>query len=213
MFRACLWVLFLVVVPAFQGCGALEFFQGDSEERAKETASSKEQVSKEITRLKSENIDLKKKVDALKKENEGIRENTLNEIAKAEGKSGVLKEELKNLREQNRKIENENRRLKERLEKFKQKGDLRALKIKVLSGDGSLDSAKRMSKRLIGMDYEVRLIGFAPRSNFKKNTVYFAPKFEKEGRALVSHLGADTALKPLTWSSVFDLIVVAVKNP
>ena len=213
MFRVCLWVLFLVVVPAFQGCGALEFFQGDSEEGAKETASSKEQVSKEITRLKNENIDLKKKVDALKKENEGTRENTLNEIAKAEGKRGVLKEELKNLREENRKIENENRRLKERLEKFEQKGDLRALKIKVLSGDGSLDSAKRMSKRLIGMDYEVRLIGFAPRSNFKKNTVYFAPKFEKEGRALVSHLGADTALKPLTWSSVFDLIVVAVKNP
>jgi len=201
------------VVPAFQGCGALDFFQGDSEEGAKETASSKEQVSKEITRLKNENIDLKQKVDALKKENEGIRENTLNEISKAEGKSGVLKEELKNLREENRKIENENKRLKKRLEKFTQKRDLRALKIKVLSGDGSLDSAKLMSKRLIGMDYEVRLIGFAPRSNFKKNTVYFAPKFEKEGRTLVSHLGADTALKPLTWSSVFDLIVVAVKNP
>jgi DNA mismatch repair ATPase MutS len=201
------------VAPVFQGCGALGFFKGDSKEGVKETEAGKEQVAKEVTRLRMENINLKKKVDILKKKNEEIRKENLREIAKVEVKSGALNEELMKLREENQKIVNENRLLKERLQRFTQKKDLRELKIKVLSGDGNLSSAKRMAKRLMGMDYEIRLIGFAPRSNFKKNTVYFAPKFEKEGRSLVSSLGANTVLKPLTWSSIFDLIVVTVKNP
>ncbi|MEE9418607.1 MAG: hypothetical protein V3W43_03965 [Desulfatiglandaceae bacterium] len=213
MFRVCLLVLFVLVAPVFQGCGALGFFKGDSKEGVKETEAGKEQVAKEVTRLRMENINLKKKVDILKKENEEIRKENLREIAKVEVKSGALNEELMKLREENQKIVNENRLLKERLQRFTQKKDLRELKIKVLSGDGNLSSAKRMAKRLMGMDYEIRLIGFAPRSNFKKNTVYFAPKFEKEGRSLVSSLGANTVLKPLTWSSIFDLIVVTVKNP
>lgn len=213
MFRVCLLVLFVLVAPVFQGCGALGFFKGDSKEGVKETEAGKEQVAKEVTRLRMENINLKKKVDILKKENEEIRKENLREIAKVEVKSGALNEELMKLREENQKIVNENRLLKERLQRFTQKKDLRELKIKVLSGDGNFSSAKRMAKRLMGMDYEIRLIGFAPRSNFKKNTVYFAPKFEKEGRSLVSSLGANTVLKPLTWSSIFDLIVVTVKNP
>lgn len=213
MFRVCLLVLFVFVGSFFQGCGALEFFKGDSREESKETRAGKEEVTNEVARLNIENRDLKKEIDILKKENEEIRENNRTEIAKAEGKRAALNKELRNLREQNQKTTNNSKLPKEKLQKFEQKKNLRELKIKVLSGDGNLRSAKQMAKRLTGMGYKIRRIAYAPRSNFKKTSVYFSPKFENEGRRLVSSLGANTVLKPLTWSSIFDLVVVTAKNP
>ncbi len=211
MFRVCLLILFVFVAPFFQGCGALEFFKGDSKEESKETGASKEEVTNEVTRLKIENRDLKKEIDILKKANKEIRENNRTEIAKAEGRWESLNKELRKSKEQNQKITNNNKPLKEKFQKFEK--NLLEVKIKVLSGDGNLRSAKQMAKRLTGMGYKIERIAYAPRSNFKKTSVYFSPKFENEGRRLVSSLGANTVLKPLTWSSIFDLVVVTAKNP
>jgi hypothetical protein len=213
MSRVALFIFIVVVVPVLQGCGVLGFFKGDSKEEAKETRPKTEQVADEVTRLRIENINQKREIDALKKENEEIREWNLKEIAKAEDKSRVENEELKKLREENQRIVSENRLLKERLQRLEQKKEVRELKVKVLSGDGNLDSAKQMAKRLMGMNYEIRMIDYAPRSDFKKDTVYFASKSEKEGKSLKSALGANTVLKPLSWSSIFDLIVVTGKTP
>ncbi len=213
MFRIPLFIFIVVVAPVLQGCGVLGFFKGDSREEAMETKPKTEQVADVTTRLRIENINLKREIDALKKENEEIKERNLRETAKVEEKSGLQNEELRKLREENQRIASENRVLKERLERLEQKKEVRELKVKVLSGDGNLDSAKQMAKRLIGMNYEIRMIDYAPRSDFKKDTVYFAPKAEKEGKSLRSALGANTVLKPLTWSSIFDLIVVTGKGP
>lgn len=86
------------------------------------------------------------------------------------------------------------------------------LKLKVLSGDGDLNSAKRMAKKLGNMGYKIRLIDRAPQSNFLRNTVYFALGFQDEAKRLVSSLGDNTILKPLSWFSIFDIIVVTGKN-
>ena len=137
---------------------------------------------------------------------------TIREMAKVEDEQKTLNQELAKLREENERIAAENARFKEKFQEF-QKKTLGDLKIKVLSGDGDLRSAKSMTKKLLEMDYEIDLVGYAPRSNFEKNTVYFKPDFEKEGKRLVSRLGANTIIKPLTWSSVFDLIIVTGKNP
>ena len=90
--------------------------------------------------------------------------------------------------------------------------DIRKLEIKVLSGDGDLNSAKEMANKLTMLGYKVRLIHHAPRSTFLRNTVFFAPEFENEGKRLVSELGNNTRLKPLTWHSIFDLVVVTGRN-
>ncbi len=211
MVRVYFLVLFVLVAPVFQGCGILGSSKGESTGVAEGGEPGKGQVSQKVARLRLENVSLKKEIEILKRENEKVRKENLKEIAKVQGESRDLNEQLKNLREENQRITDENRLLKERLEGTRQKKDLRKLKIKVLSGDGNLSSAKQMAKRLIRMDYEIGVIGYAPRSNFKKNTVYFAPRSEKEGRNLVSSLGGNTILKPLTWPSVFDLIVVTAK--
>lgn len=85
---------------------------------------------------------------------------------------------------------------------------LKSLKIKVLSGDGKLPSARRMAKRLIKMGYKVQAIDLGPRSNIKKNTVYYSEDCRQEAEHISKRLGGNTIIKPLSWPSVFNLIVV-----
>ena len=87
--------------------------------------------------------------------------------------------------------------------------DIRKLKIKVLTGDGNLNSAKEMAKRLRGLGYNIKLIDRAPRSNFTTSTVYYAPDAKNEAERLMSSLDGNLILKPISWSSIFDIIVVA----
>ncbi|MBC8420494.1 MAG: hypothetical protein H8E10_18065 [Desulfobacterales bacterium] len=212
MYRICLLVFFLLISPVFQGCGIFDFLKGDSDEDTSTVKVKKEQIQEEVDRLRAENIELKKRMDLLKNESKASMDESLGEITKAEEERKVLSDLLRKSKEENQKLTSENTRLEEILQKL-QKKPHPDLKIKVLSGNGDLGSAKMMTKKLMEMEYDVSLIGYAPRSNFKKNTVYFKAKFEKEGRILLSKLGADTDIKPLTWSSIFDLIVVTGKNP
>ena len=212
MYRICLGLFFLVVSPVFIGCGVFDFLRGDSDKHTKIATVKRDQIQEEVDRLRAENADLTKRIGLLKNESKSSIDETIREMAKVEDEQKPLNQELAKLREENNRITTENASFKEKLEEF-QKKVLRDLKIKVLSGDGDLRSAKSMTKKLMGMDYEIRLIGYAPQSNFEKNTVYFKPDFEKEGKRLVSRLGANTLIKPLTWSSIFDLIIVTGKNP
>ncbi len=212
MYRICLVLFFVVVSPVFIGCGVFDFLRGDSDEHTKTATVKRDQIQEEVDRLRAENTDLKKRIDLLKNESKSSMDETIREMAKVEDEQKTLNQELAKLREENKRITTENASFKEKLEELQKKA-LLDLKIKVLSGDGDLRSAKSMTKKLMGMDYEIRLIGYAPRSNFEKNTVYFKPDFEKEGKRLVSRLGANTLIKPLTWSSIFDLIIVTGKNP
>ena len=86
--------------------------------------------------------------------------------------------------------------------------DLENLKVKVLSGDGKISSAKQMVKTLVKLGYRVRITGMAPRSNFAATTVYFAPDYQKEANAMAIQLGGNTISKPLSWPSEFNIIVV-----
>jgi len=86
--------------------------------------------------------------------------------------------------------------------------DLKALKVKVLSGTGKASSAKQMASRLAKMGYRVKDGGMASRSNFTVNTVYFAPKYQKEAKRMAMQLGGNTIYKPMAWSSEFHMIVV-----
>ena len=86
-------------------------------------------------------------------------------------------------------------------------------KIKVLSGDGNISTAKSVSRQLKQMGHEHVSIDYAPRSDFKMNTIYFAEKAESlAGEISGMFDGAQTQIKPLSWDSNFDLIVVTVSG-
>jgi DNA repair exonuclease SbcCD ATPase subunit len=89
----------------------------------------------------------------------------------------------------------------------------KALKIKVLAGDGDIASARSLSKRLGKMGYRVKLIDKAPRSDFDTTVVYYGTDHRAAGETMAKRLGGGVATKLLTWSSDFDIIVVTGRQP
>jgi len=135
----------------------------------------------------------------------------LNEqIDKLEQEKKTIKDEKQVLAEKLAKLQLEYETLSS---KHESEEDMEKLKVKVLSGDGDLSSAKEMAKKLRNMGYKITSIHYAPRSNFSRNTVYFAANFQNEARRLLLSLGGSATSKPITWSSIFDLIVVTGKSP
>jgi hypothetical protein len=70
-----------------------------------------------------------------------------------------------------------------------------------------------MAKKLRSMGYSIRAVDLAPQSSFSRDTVYFTSRSHQQAKRLLSRLGSNVILKPLTWPSVFDLIIVTGKNP
>ena len=58
---------------------------------------------------------------------------------------------------------------------------------------------------------EIKLIDRAPRANFKVTTIYFKPNVKNAAKRLGSILGGRHIIKPLTWSSGYNIIVVTIK--
>ena len=88
-----------------------------------------------------------------------------------------------------------------------------AVKIKVLAGEGNIASASAMAKRIKKMGYKVKLVDLAERSNFDVNTVYYSPNQAATAEEIMKQLGGSATTKPLTWKSVYDLIIVTGKKP
>lgn len=86
--------------------------------------------------------------------------------------------------------------------------DLSKLRVKVLSGDGMLESAHSMADKLQEMGYVVTKTGMAPRSSFRYTKIFYKEAYRAEAEKLAAVLGQGTETKPLTWRSEFNFIVV-----
>jgi outer membrane murein-binding lipoprotein Lpp len=87
---------------------------------------------------------------------------------------------------------------------------LKALRMKVLSGNGKLSTARDMSTKVAKMGYKSEDIGLASRADYKTTTIYYAPEYRMEAEKLAARLGGETISKIMTWPSVFHIILVAV---
>ena len=198
----------MVFVMALSGCMVTKSAYVQKEEEANtlaKTVSDLDQRNKEITaqseKLQAENSDLKKqaavKDDLLQKKSE--------EIARQDAKQAAMVNEVERMKAQQAKSGAAD--IKESPAAGKSAG-LKSIRMKVLSGEGKIDSAKRMAKRLTAMGYKVESVAMAENADYPANTVYFTEKYKKEAKTLASRLGKNTIVKPLTWKSVFNLIVV-----
>ena len=201
-------VALMVFVAAVSGCVVTKSAYDQKEEEANllaRSASDLERRNRELSArneaLQAENEDLKKQLavkdDMLRLKSE--------EIAKQDAKQAAMVEEVGRMKE--RQAGSGEAAVKSGPAAGRS-GGLKSIRLKVLSGDGKIDSARRMSKRLTALGYRVESVGLAQSSDYPANTVYFAANSKKEARALASRLGRDTIVKPLTWKSVFSLIVV-----
>jgi hypothetical protein len=82
------------------------------------------------------------------------------------------------------------------------------LRIKVLSGDGSPTSAKRMAIKLGRYGYNVERTDIANKRNYKKTAIFYSEGNRKHAAEIFRKIGGNADLKPLTWQSVFDIIIV-----
>ena len=206
--RSLSLVALMVFVMALSGCMVTKSAYVQKEEEANtlaKTVSDLDQRNKEIAarneKLQAENGDLKKqaavKDDLLQKKSE--------EIARQDAKQAAMVNEVERMKAQQAKSGVAD--IKESPAAGKSAG-LKSIRMKVLSGEGKIDSAKRMAKRLTAMGYKVESVAMAENADYPANTVYFTEKYKKEAKTLASRLGKNTIVKPLTWKSVFSIIVV-----
>jgi seryl-tRNA synthetase len=224
MSRTYLIILILHLGFVFQGCAPLEYVDGSPKEETERFKMAKVEMWDEMERLKTENVDLQSQINALSEENQRIRDENEKEMAGMRDENEALNEQINRLKEESQRASEENQVLANKLTDLQEeskttssesdelKRDIGKLKIKVLSGDGNLHSAKDMAKSLMKMGYKIGAILYAPRADFSQNTVYFAPEFQEDAKQLLPGLGSNAISKPLTWPSIFDLIVVTGKT-
>jgi hypothetical protein len=191
------------------GCSTLGFFDKSSKDDLERSKAS-------IAHLNDQLADLNKELDTLKKEVQQLKE----EAQKGEDEGGVEEDSLtgqtgtvteKQIQEEVIESKAEKKKTTEEQPAIQGKAiDIKTLKVKVLSGNGKLSSAREMSKKLIRMGYKVADIELGPRKDFTVNTIYFASNYQREAQQLAARLGGKTVCKPLTWNSIFNIIVVAV---
>ena len=83
-------------------------------------------------------------------------------------------------------------------------------RIKVLSGDGQVSSAKQLSAKVSSLGYKVDMVGKADRSTFRGTTVYYMESVKADALKIGKALNATA--RPLTWKSEFNIIVVSGKK-
>lgn len=199
--RVLCFAALMFLVTALSGCMVTKSAYDQKEEEANLLAKSASDLERRNKELQSENEDLKKQVaakdDMLRLKSE--------EIAKQDAKQAAMVEEVGRMKAQLARSGDGGAR---ESPPAGRSAGLKSIRLKVLSGDGKIDSARRMAKRLAALGYKVENVGMAESSDYPANTVYFAANHKKEAKALSSRLGRDTIVKPLTWKSVFSLIVV-----
>lgn len=135
---------------------------------------------KEITELEEENAQLTKQVQALKEQIENKK--TDGQENDAEVRTGTKKADA---------------------EAGARKKPLR---IKILAAAKQADRGKVLSDKLTGLGYKIERIERATKP-FARTTVYYASGVNAEAKAMAKKMGAETVVKPISWKSVFNVII------
>lgn len=199
--RLLCMIVLLMFVAAVSGCLVTQDKYVKKEEEANTLAKTNSEIAAQNERLKVENAELKKQVTA----KDDLLQKKSEEIARQDAKQAEMVNEVDRMKAQ---LSKSRETAIEESPAAKKPAGPKALRIKVLSGDGKADSAKKMARRITTMGYKVESVGMAQSADYPAITVYFAPKYKAEAKTLAAKLGKETIVKPLSWKSVFNLIVV-----
>ena len=205
----------MTILFLFSGCASFKCLGGSCDKEIQELTISQENLKKEASRLDAENKEQEKTIAEDKEELEKLR----NEKEALTVHIQDLQADLQKMRKEREQRGDEfkgdslpeKQAAEEALGEFpsEQKEALRSVKVKVLAGDGRLSSARRMAKEIEALGFKVEKIDLAPRTTFSDNTVYYTPDTKNHAKKIAYSLGEDTQLKPMTWSSVYDIIAVS----
>jgi len=215
-----LWIIALMMIFLLSGCASLKCLDGSCERQIKELEVTSGDMRKELAKL-----------DAANKEKEQILNVKQEEIGKLQNEKAALNTQVKDLQDeiarmkkdremQAAAVKSETLTEKQASQKAEgaagvpgdKEGLSKPLKIKVLAGDGKMSSGRIIARKIEKAGLKVDMVDIAPRSNFTTAIVYYAPEVEKEAKEIAGYLGKNAEMKPLTWSSAFNIIVVTGKK-
>ena len=217
-------ILCLISVFLLSGCGIFRNIDGSPDQEVKNSRSSKTELLKEVENLQAGNKALRETVDLQQAQIKTFEEkDKAHQKAVSEGLARIesLEKEKNGLLEENKMLKAEAAfkevtapaAIKEVTlvePKKPQKTPAAAVKelhIKVLAGNGGLAAARKTSKKLLDLGYRVEKLDWTTTSSYRSDTVYHTKDLEMEARELAERLGKDTVVKPLTWPSIFNVIV------
>ncbi|MRR08428.1 MAG: hypothetical protein EG828_16210, partial [Deltaproteobacteria bacterium] len=162
----------MVFVMALSGCMVTKSAYVQKEEEVNSLTKNNKELTAQSEKLQAENSELKKQLTA----KDDLLQKRSEEIARQDAKQAAMVNEVERMKALQAKSREPD--IKETPAAGKSAG-LKSIRMKVLSGEGKIDSAKRMAKRLTAMGYKVETVGMAESADYPANTVYFTAKYKK----------------------------------
>ena len=199
--------LVLILCMTLSGCAAMRNWNGSLDRDIQKLKDDNEAYKRslqekdgQIDRLNKQLSGMSREIETLKAESQQAPIVMQKALPKAEGSDAALKEQVSALKDKTAAARTT----------VAETGTVpKALRLKVLSGNGKISSAQAMSKKLKSLGYRVEDTGLASRINYRVHTVYYAAGYKSQAQRIAAQLGHGAVSTPLTWSSVFNVIVVA----
>lgn len=168
----------------------------------------------ERTALVKANMELRNefaKKEASLEYNQKLLAESKKEIAELEEENAQLTAEIEQLKEQIAKMSaaekaDEAARAAARQAESTTCAQGRSLRVKILAGAKQAAKAKLLADKLTGLGYKIERIERATRP-FTRTTVYHSPEIAREAKKMAGKMGKNTAVKPISWKSAFNIII------
>lgn len=213
MNQRILMALVVILCMALSGCAAMRNWNGSLDRDIQKLKDDNEasrlalqEKDGQIDRLNKQLSTMSREIETLKAESQQAPIVMQKALSKTEGSEAVLKEQVSALKDKTTALEE---KAAARTAVAEKGAGSKALRLKVLSGNGKISSAQAMSKKLKTLGYRVEDTGMASRANYRVHTVYYAAGYKSQAQRIAAQLGSGTVSSPLTWPSVFDVIVVS----
>ena len=218
MFARMLCIVTLIFCLTASGCLSSRYSDRTAGDEVRKSKASIDALNEQMAALNKEIEALKKELQQIKEEKQKEKADTeevssIGQTAAPEEKviASVPAPEKKDKIQEIDIAKEEIKKAPEEKPVVSQKEiSLKAFRMKVLSGNGKLSTARDMSTKIAKMGYKIDDIGLASRTDFKVTTIYYAPEYQTEAEKLAARLGGETISKIMTWPSVFHIILVAV---
>lgn len=220
MFARMLCIVSLVFCVTTMGCVSSRYSDRTAGDELRKSKASIDALNDQMAALNKEIAALKKELQQIKEEKQREVEGADREDVSSSDQTATAEEKViasvpgPEKRDKIQEIDIVKEEIKKAPEEkpivSQKEVTIKALRMKVLSGNGKLSAARDMSTKITKMGYKIDDIGLASRSDFKMTTIYYAPEYRKEADNLAARLGGEAVSKLMTWPSVFHIILVAV---
>lgn len=209
--RTMIATLMAALLAMTPGCSLFRSIDNSSPEEMRKFQATKDELWDQAQALEREKAAARKQLADQEAEIARVKKELIywqNETAQADGRFVEL----------NKTVEALNSQLKQPPEPAPQPPQKAApqgkqLLIKVLAGNGKIAAAHRLAKKLEGMGYRIEGTDLARRWDYKVTTIFYGPGNKNDAAVMAKRLGKGVVLKPRTWRSVFNLVVVSGRQP